>query len=130
MADGPIEDWAHLARTVKDRREHLGLSQDKVRDLDGPSQPVQTAVENNDSTKARPRVDSLHKYDKPFGWEPGSAIETLRGGNPTPIGAKASIMDMSDADLLAEVHRRMTQSQSDGRQEQTAEVHQFPTPMS
>lgn len=109
MTDGPVQDWEHLARTIKERREHLGFSQDKVRELDGPSQPVQTQVENNDSTKPRPHVDSLHKYDKPFGWEPGSTLATLRGGNPTPVGARTSIRDIADADLLAEVQRRMSE---------------------
>lgn len=105
-------DWERLGRLIKDRREHLGLSQARVRELDGPSQPVQTQVENNDATKSRPRADSLHKFDKPLRWEEGSTLATLRGGNPTPIGSAMSIHDITDADLIAEVTRRLKEARN------------------
>ncbi|EIU49140.1 bacteriophage protein [Mycobacteroides abscessus 6G-0728-R] len=45
--------------------------------------------------------------DAALRWEPGSAIDILTGGSPTPIGTAGSIRDASDMELLAEVQRRM-----------------------
>ena len=101
------QDWARLGRVIKARREYLGLSQARVRELDGPSQPVQTQVENNDATKPRPRSDSLHKFDKPLQWMGGSTLTTLRGGDPTPIGSTKSIRELADGDLIEELTRRL-----------------------
>lgn len=109
VTNRPVEDWARLARTIRARREHLGLSQDRVRELNGPSQPVQTQVETNDPSRARPRADSLRKYDKPLRWESGSTMAVLRGGDPTEVSIRPAfdITGVSVDELLAEVRRRI-----------------------
>lgn len=101
------EQWGRLGRMVRARREELKLSQAEVQEAGGPSDVIQSRIENNDGTKPRPRGSTLRMLDAALRWEPGSAIDILTGGSPTPIGTAGSIRDASDMELLAEVQRRM-----------------------
>ncbi|WP_025088820.1 helix-turn-helix domain-containing protein [Mycobacteroides abscessus] len=75
------EDWAALARAVRTRRAELGLTQVAVGQAGGPSDIVVGRVENNE--EPRPRPDTLRKLDKGLGWEPGTSLAILAGGEST-----------------------------------------------
>lgn len=102
---GMTEQWARLAEAVAKRRAWLKLSQDNVRALGGPSDVVQSRIENNE--EPRPRGDTLHKLDGPLQWVPGSAVAVLAGGDPIPVGAARTVRDASTDELLDEIRRRI-----------------------
>ncbi|WNM65615.1 immunity repressor [Mycobacterium phage Rialto] len=108
---GPAQaDWERLGKIVRARREYLKLSQAEVQEAGGPSDVVQSRIENNDASKPRPRGSTLRMLDAPLQWEPGSTIETLSGGDPVPIGTNTSVKKISDADLVAEITRRLQEA--------------------
>lgn len=111
MQNGPTQaDWERLGRIVRGRREYLKLSQAEVQEAGGPSDVVQSRIENNDTSKPRPRGSTLRMLDAPLQWEPGSTIETLSGGDPTPLGTNMSVEKISDADLVKEIDRRLKEA--------------------
>lgn len=83
------EGLERFASIVKRRREELGLRQDQLRDLGGPSTTTMTKVEN---AMDAPSPVTLRKLDAGLDWEPGSAARTLKGGDPTPIQGDASYL--------------------------------------
>lgn len=115
MIWGMPEQWERLGRVVAARRSDLKLSQDAVRSLGGPSDVVQSRIENNE--QPRPRGDTLYKIDAALQWQPGSAVAVLHGGDPIPLTAARTIQDATDDELIEEVRRRMRSV--DGAQEGT-----------
>ncbi|ASZ74421.1 transcriptional repressor [Mycobacterium phage Wachhund] len=111
--NGPAQaDWERLGKIVRARREYLKLSQAEVQEAGGPSDVVQSRIENNDASKPRPRGSTLRMLDAPLQWEPGSTIATLSGGDPVPIGTNTSVKQISDADLVAEITRRLQEARN------------------
>lgn len=74
--DGP----GRLAEKVWRRRTELGLSRAQVKERGGPSIPTLRDVEAQNGRTIS--ASTLNKLDVGLGWEPGSAAEVLRGGDP------------------------------------------------
>jgi transcriptional regulator with XRE-family HTH domain len=81
---------------VKNRRLKLGLTQDQVYELGGPSDRRQTFIEAGKGP--RPSITTLAKLDRPLGWEPGSAVRTWNGGQP-----REAAHESLDVELLADL---------------------------
>lgn len=77
--------WEELGRKVRDRRLGRGWSQAEVAARGGPSDTLQTAIENGTWTPARSVQATLIKIDTGMQWVAGSASTVLAGGEPTPI---------------------------------------------
>ncbi|MEZ0366765.1 hypothetical protein ACAG26_24130 [Mycobacterium sp. pUA109] len=114
MNDGEAARWQRLGQIVRLRRVELHLSQKAVQDLGGPSDVVQSRIENDDASAPRPRGSTLNKLDGPLQWEPGSAIAVLNGGEPTAIrppdrgpDGGVALRDASNDDLIDELRRRL-----------------------
>lgn len=74
--DGP----GRLAEYAWKRRTELGLSRPQVRDRGGPSVPTLKDIEEGSSRTVA--ATTLGKLDTGLGWEPGSAADVVRGGEP------------------------------------------------
>lgn len=107
-----------FAQIVRERREHLDLTQLDVWQAGGPSNTTLTRIENG-------QVDVLtrttaRKLDAGLRWEPGSAKATWAGGDPVPLPTAeddpvvASIM--ADASLSARDKRRLIAAVTEARQ--------------
>lgn len=77
-------DLERFGRIVLDRRIELGLSQEDVAAAGGPTDTTLGKIENCEWTPGNRKV-TLRKLDAGLRWEPGSAVRTLAGGDPTPI---------------------------------------------
>ena len=75
-------DLTRFGRVVRDRREELGLRQDELKAIGGPSSTTMVKVESG--TPPTPTPLTLRRLDTGLGWEDGSAARTLAGGDPTP----------------------------------------------
>lgn len=83
-------DLARFGAIVKARRAALGLTQEEVNALGGPSDTTFTKIENLEWRPGRPAT--LRKLDDGLKWQPGSSASILyRGGQPEPI-------DVTDAE--------------------------------
>lgn len=69
-----------LGRYVLARREDLGLSQEDIAAAGGPSTTTLSKLELGKSKE--PIARTLRLLDKALFWEPGSAENVLRGGEP------------------------------------------------
>lgn len=79
-------DSAKLKRfgeVVKARRLELGLTQDEVTAVGGPSDKRQTKIENG--APPAPSLTTLAKVDRGLQWVSGSAARTVAGGEPTKL---------------------------------------------
>jgi len=108
-----------FADLVKQRRTDLDLTQTDVYTQGGPSQPTQTAIDAGTSKNLT--AATLRKLDRGLRWEPGSAKRALAGGDPAPLpdtashhdaDATATMRDVSDAELLAEIARRFSRAET------------------
>lgn len=72
-----------FGKIVRSRRQALGLTQNQVQSVGGPSDKRQTQIENG--APPAPSLTTLAKVDAGLRWRPGSAAATLNGGNPTLI---------------------------------------------
>ncbi|WP_454199505.1 hypothetical protein [Nocardia sp. Marseille-Q1738] len=97
-------DLVRFGQMVKARRDALGLTQEEVSALGGPSDTTFTKIEN---LEWRPgRTATLRKLDAGLQWEPGSSARILyEGGDPIPlnqsgVGQPAAV---PDADLAIEL---------------------------
>ncbi|MGW4719681.1 hypothetical protein [Nocardia sp. NPDC004260] len=93
MAEANSERFGQI---VKNRRLKLGLTQDQVHELGGPSDRRQTFIETN--TGPRPSITTLAKLDRPLRWEPGSAVRTWNGGDP-----REAAYESLDVELLKDL---------------------------
>lgn len=76
------EDWRRLATYVNKRRHLLGLTQQDIRSLGGPSTATMRLIEGALQDSYRPMV--LSSLEKALRWAPGSIEAILAGGEPTP----------------------------------------------
>lgn len=78
-------DWARLARYARERRDELGLTQEEVAARGGPSTATLRIIENLDRDNASQssfRPKSLRQLEDGLGWERGSALTIIAGGEP------------------------------------------------
>lgn len=71
-------DIARLGEAVKKRRERLGLTQDDLRGLGGPSNTTVSQIEQGAAETVSPLVQ--RKLDASLSWEAGTARALLEGG--------------------------------------------------
>lgn len=120
------QDWPRLAEAVAKRRRELGLSQDAIRQADGPSDVVLGNIENNKGR--RPRANTINKLDKPLRWEPGSAQQILAGGNPDCIERTLDLRKIPNDELLDEIKRRFEEGPSVAGRTGAADEREHPFP--
>ncbi|SII18978.1 Bacteriophage protein [Mycobacteroides abscessus subsp. abscessus] len=78
-------NWEKLGQRVRARRLSRGWSQATVADQGGPSDTLQTRIENGQWRPTRGVDETLSKIDHGMLWVPGSSSATLADGEPTPI---------------------------------------------
>lgn len=83
MVSGMGAHHEFFARVVQDRRNHFGLSMEKVRERGGPAVPTQVEAENQ-RLRENVRPSTFTKYDTALEWAPGSAAAAFRDGR-TPV---------------------------------------------
>lgn len=95
-------DLLRFGKMVRARRAVLGLTQEEVSALGGPSDTTFTKIEN---LEWRPgRAATLKKLDAGLKWEPGSSARILyEGGDPSSDRPPAR----NNADLAVEVAVRL-----------------------
>lgn len=77
-------DLARFGQLVARRRQALGLTQEQVNALGGPSNTTFTKIENLEWRPGRPAT--LQKLDAGLQWKEGSSARILySGGHPEPI---------------------------------------------
>lgn len=77
-------DLVRFSQHVKARRSALGLTQEEVRALGGPSDTTFTKIENMEWKPGRP--GTLRKLDASLRWHEGSSARILwEGGDPIPL---------------------------------------------
>jgi hypothetical protein len=69
-----------FGQIVRARREELGLRQEEVTELGGPSDTTQGRIEN--ASGPVPNVSTRNMLDAPLGWAAGSAARVWAGGEP------------------------------------------------
>lgn len=103
------DELDRLGRAVRIRRTALQLSLREVQARGGPSQPTVTDLERGRAAGVSP--STLRKLDAALEWEPGTAARRMaEASDDMPL----SLREVSDADLLAEVGRRMRRSEEVG----------------
>lgn len=108
-------NWEKLGQRVRARRLSRGWSQATVADQGGPSDTLQTRIENGQWRPTRGVDETLSKIDNGMLWTPGSSSATLADGEPTPIedaqeGASAGAAEPDVRDPLAEHEAELTNS--------------------
>lgn len=108
------EDIARLGRAVRDRRTELRMTQDGVASAGGPSD---VTIRNIEAAKVK-RINrvTLAKLDTGLGWTPGTAAAHLDGASGDDVSTAPRPMyvhEASDADLLLEISRRMSEMRRD-----------------
>lgn len=77
--------WAELATAIRAAREARGLTQEALAELAGIAEG---SVQNLESGKPRSRMpQTLAKIEPHIGWDTGSGLAVLRGGDPILIPA-------------------------------------------
>lgn len=71
-----------FGRIVRERRNYLGLKQQDVFALGGPSDTTQSRVEKGEG--AIPSVSTRNSYDIPLRWPVGTAARVWSGDEPPP----------------------------------------------
>ena len=103
----PPRDWHHLAQQVRDRREELGLTQENLAALGGPSTATLRLIEN--AAARSYRAKTLRQLEAALGWQEQSARRILAGLKPVllddidsqdghdPVtGIEAWVMEVAD----------------------------------
>jgi hypothetical protein len=78
-------DWERLSAAVLKRRTAEGWTQQDVWDRGGPSDTLQSEIEQNRWRPTRTVKQTLDKIDAGLKWQAGSAQRVLTGGDPLPI---------------------------------------------
>jgi transcriptional regulator with XRE-family HTH domain len=81
------ENWARLSRLVQQKRASKGLSQSAAARAAGIHRGAWSAVEKAGDVK--PYDTTLAAVERVLGWEPGSCVRVLGGGEPEPAGQTA-----------------------------------------
>lgn len=87
-----------LSQLIKERRIELGLTQEELRDLGGPTGETVNKYELGRIPK-KPQPDTLTGLDTALRWQLGSSLSILNGGEPAPIDVRA---EYSTARVLRE----------------------------
>lgn len=114
------KDIAQLGRAVRDRRTELRMTQDDVAAAGGPSDVTVRKIESG--KVSRINVATLSKLDEALQWAPGTAVGHLDrkvDDVVTPAPRPVYLHEASDADLLIEVSRRMSEQRA--RHDRTAD---------
>ncbi|SKI79711.1 Bacteriophage protein [Mycobacteroides abscessus subsp. massiliense] len=80
-------NWENLAHHVRTRRMSRGWSQATVTAQGGPSDTLQSRIENGEWAPKRGVDDTLSKLDSGLKWVEGSASRALAGDEPLPVEA-------------------------------------------
>ncbi|WP_328813496.1 XRE family transcriptional regulator [Rhodococcus sp. NBC_00297] len=75
-----MDGYGRLAEYAWKRRTQLGLSRPQVRERGGPSVPTLKDIEEGSGRTVS--AGTLGKLDTGLEWQPGSAADVLRGGEP------------------------------------------------
>lgn len=76
--------WDRLGEAVLDRRTTKGWTQQEVAERGGPSDTLQSDIEQKRWAPSRNVKETLRKIDAGMEWESGSAARVLEGGSATP----------------------------------------------
>lgn len=118
--------WAFLAEIVRARREHIGLSQEDIKDAGGPGKSTVSKIERAAQHGYPQRT--YRQIEQALGWSWGAASEVLRaadepnfedhrstiahdlieGDMPAVSAPARTAADLTDDELLAELTYRMT----------------------
>lgn len=109
--------YDELKRLVTERLAELGISKQRFHQIGGPGRSTMATL---GSRGYAPSAETLHRIDTFANWEPGSALEVLRGGKPTPCGmplrTHRAVVPLNAAfDLLLQAKARL-QRQGDSVQ--------------
>lgn len=77
-----------LAERLRERRDELGITQEHLRDLGGPSPDTVVKWEQGKIPDA-PQARTLEGFDRALSWQLGSSAAVLDGGEPTPIARQS-----------------------------------------
>ena len=101
--------YDELKRLVGERLAELGISKQRFAQIGGPGRSTMATL---GSRGYAPSAETLHRIDTFANWEPGSSLEVLRGGKPTPRGNLVSphraVVPLNAAfDLLMQTKARL-----------------------
>jgi hypothetical protein len=84
---GPMAErqWERLGKAVLERRTSKGWTQQEVWEQGGPSDSLQTDIEQLRWQPTRNPRETLKKIDNGLDWVPGSADRVTKGGDPIEI---------------------------------------------
>jgi len=96
--------YARLARHVRARREELNMTQNEVQMAGGPSAAAVRYIEAG--KEARPTARTMIALERALGWEHGSVMAILEGGEPViaaeqPTPAPAPATEDTEASVRA-----------------------------
>lgn len=91
-------DRRRLAEAIRERRSELGLRQEDLKDLGGPSAETVSNYESGD-IPVNPQDRTLAGVDTALRWQLGSSRSILNGGAPATIDVRA---EYSTARVLRE----------------------------
>jgi len=122
------EPLARLGRLLRERRQHLGLTQSQVQARGGPS--VVTVGQLERGQAGDPRGLTMSGMERALGWPTGTIRRVLAGGQSEPVAVTADdaayvssrpdprARAVADADLdtlLAEIARRARDANPEAR---------------
>lgn len=121
--EGPPPAGAERLRwyVLRRRNDELDLSQMEVWQAGGPSNTTLTKIENGHLEKLE-RV-TARRLDTGLRWEPGSARRVWDGGEPKPLVT-------NHAEDLADLRRRILESDALTPEQKTRTLAYLPTPSS
>ncbi|WIY05439.1 helix-turn-helix domain-containing protein [Amycolatopsis mongoliensis] len=99
-----------LAKVVRARREALGLTQDQVVELGGPSLGTQRSVENARADRYQPKT--LHAIDDTLGWTRGTSLALLGKNSAVNIARRINEFDLDafTQDAIDGTHQKLHKS--------------------
>lgn len=101
-----------LGRALLARRHELGLTQEDVEHVGGPTPPTVSDYEKG-RIPSKPWHRTLSGFDAALEWEPGSCAAVLNGGDPTPVAkghdpgkGRRALVDLDEVSAIAIAARR------------------------
>lgn len=90
-----------LAVYVRERRDFLGLTQEDVRGVGGPSTATMRLIEGALQDSYRPSI--LRGLERALRWAPNSVDQIIDGGPPTPLPDEADDIPSTPAETAAAI---------------------------